>query len=205
MKNEEHANFVTWLDTQNTRAWKGAIIHHSLTEDGDVRDMDAIKLFHTSYRVDGKIYSKDEYWKRKASGKGHLFQEPWKDVAYQFLVERVNKQIFWERGRPLDESGAHAIGYNDTHIGICIVGNFDLKDPYDTPIWDFTLEVVRVLLQKYEFTVFDVLGHRETFTRRGVPVEKSCPGNLWDMVRFRQDLTIAPPPAKKDNDDFQPA
>src|SRR3990167_937703 len=136
MKNDEHANFVTLLNTLPTKDWQGVILHHSVTEDGDIIDMEGIKAFHKSYRIDGTSYRKDEFFKRKAEGKGMSFLEPWNDVGYHIFLEKINKQIFWELGRPFDQPGAHAVGYNDSHLGICAVGNFDQKDPFDTSVWE---------------------------------------------------------------------
>ena len=203
MRADEHNNFVQLLNTLPTKNWRGCIIHHSLTEDGDALDIEGIKKFHKSYRIDGKSVSRDEFDRRKAMGEGKRFLEPWKDIGYHLVLEQVNKQLLWELGRPLDQPGAHTFGFNDSHLGICLVGDYDLKNPYDTPRWELLLEMVRTLMQLHEFTVNDVLGHRETFERRGVPVEKSCPGWKFDLKKFRQDLTVAPPPAKKfDDDDY---
>ncbi len=33
-----------------------------------------------------------------------------------------------------------------------------------------------------------VIGHREVFDHLGVPRQKSCPGNAWDMGLFRSEL-----------------
>lgn len=55
----------------------------------------------------------------------------WKDIGYHFVI--CNGQVennnylacmdgAIERGRDLDEAGAHAQGCNSTHIGICLIG-----------------------------------------------------------------------------------
>ena len=50
-------------------------------------------------------------------------------AGHHFLVEKVGPSYEVIAGRPLDMSGAHARGSNTTHIGVCLVGNFNRSDP----------------------------------------------------------------------------
>ncbi len=43
----------------------------------------------------------------------------WDDIGYHFVVRRDGRV---EVGRELDIRGAHAFGYNDLSIGICLIG-----------------------------------------------------------------------------------
>ena len=61
--------------------------------------------------------------------KWHL-KRGFKDIGYHFLIH-LDGMI--ERGRPWDQPGAHAKGYNSNSIGICYVGGTDgMGRPTDT-------------------------------------------------------------------------
>lgn len=168
------------------RDWRGIVMHHSATKDSVSHDWEGIRRFHTSYRYDGRVINKDKALMLEAEGvKGIL--HPWQDIGYHFGIELVGTTLQVQKGRSLALSGAHAKEYNQTHIGICVVGNFDIAEP-QPECWEFSLNVVREILKEFPFTKYDVLGHRETFTLRGVPVEKTCPGKYWNMDKFRDSI-----------------
>lgn len=172
--------------------WKGVVLHNSASADGEVRDTDGIIKYHTSYRVDYNIVSKEEFERRKKAGLGNKFEEPWRAVGYHLLIELVGTEHQVCAGRSMNMKGAHA-GYgkntyfNDNFIGLCCIGNFDKKAP-SPELWDFTAATVRALKKRYQFGNDMVLGHRETFARFNVPPQKTCPGKLWDMDLFRKEL-----------------
>ena len=43
----------------------------------------------------------------------------WRDIGYHFVIKRDGRL---ERGRPVEEPGAHVAGHNARTIGICLVG-----------------------------------------------------------------------------------
>lgn len=45
--------------------------------------------------------------------------KPWRDIGYHFVIPRNGKV---EKGRPIEQAGAHVGGHNADSIGICIVG-----------------------------------------------------------------------------------
>ncbi|MEU5159698.1 N-acetylmuramoyl-L-alanine amidase, partial [Streptomyces sp. NPDC020875] len=49
----------------------------------------------------------------------HMDSRGWSDIGYNFLVDRDGR-IF--EGRGWDVVGAHATGHNNTHIGVCFIG-----------------------------------------------------------------------------------
>lgn len=52
------------------------------------------------------------------------------DIGYHFVITRDGKV---QKGRDLDEIGAHAKGHNRNSIGICYIGGLDNKrQPKDT-------------------------------------------------------------------------
>lgn len=193
-KKQKHVEYKIFnLDQKESLAWSGIVVHHSATEDSDkYRNIGAIRRFHTSYRIDGEIVTKEEFERREAAHQGTSFLEPWKDVAYHFLVERRGEKIVWEYGRPLNEFGAHAGHkksniFNKTHIGFCIVGNFD-KESIDKEMLDFCVNACKEICAHFNIDKTNVIGHREVFTALGVPVEKQCPGSTFSMDDFRNRL-----------------
>jgi len=89
----------------------------------------------------------------------------WRDVGYHFVIRRDGTV---EPGRPLDEDqfitddevGAHARGFNQTHIGVAIVGG---KEGFN-----FTRAQIDTLgnlldfqIGAYGLTPADVIGHNE--------------------------------------------
>ena len=77
-----------------------------------------------------------------------------------------------------NEQGAHALGFNDKSIGICLIG-----------VKDFTprqMSALRTLVSElcihYGLTAKNVVGHYETPKAGG----KTCPN--FDMKAFRASL-----------------
>lgn len=93
----------------------------------------------------------------------------WAKVGYHFVIRRNGID---EAGRFLHEPGAHAQGYNEKSIGICLVGGLD-KD--GKPDDNFTVSQMSTLIRlldylNSEFPQAQVLGHRD------LPgVKKACP------------------------------
>ena len=182
------------LDIDDSRDWSGIVIHHSATTDGAItNDWEGIKRYHTSWRIDGHIVTKETWYRRKALKDGTSFQKPWRAVGYHGGIERENDTLVFHWGRPLYMSGAHAAvsgvsnEYNKTHIGLCLVGNYDRLVP-QKDLWDFSLGVVRSFMDAFNLEAEDVLGHREVYDKLNVPRQKTCPGKRFDMDQFRKNL-----------------
>lgn len=116
--------------------------------------------------------------------KGTKFESPWRAIGYTMGIERENGELVVRYGRNLTQRQAHCYqnGMNEHAIGFLIVGDFDGRFP-DIELWKFAIKVIREI--KKEIKGIKVLGHREV---KGV--KKSCPGELWDMKQFREDLKI---------------
>lgn len=153
---------------------KGIIIHHSLTKDGKSVDWDGIRKYHTSYRHNGEIVSKARFAALKAAGAKGL-ESPWSDIGYHAGVERVNGALTTFTGRPIDQTGAHCVGKND-HLGICIVGNFDIAPP-DDELLAYFATVVAGYLCLCNLGVGDIRRHHDF-------AAKSCPGKQFPWERF---------------------
>lgn len=87
-------------------------------------------------------------------------QRGFRDVGYHYII-RLNGKI--EHGRPLDEWGAHAKGYNSNSIGICYIGGTDgTGRPKDTRT-EAQRYALRGLIAGLRglFPLADVKGHRD--------------------------------------------
>lgn len=135
---------------------KKIILHCSATEDGAVADFDAIRRYH----------------KEKMG---------WSDIAYHYVIERVDGEYKVIVGRPRSVAGAHCKNHNRDSIGICLVGNFDFEAPPDEQ-WRAALVLAEWLCLTYDIPPSRVYGHRE-FTSL-----KTCPGSQFNLGKFRDDL-----------------
>ena len=137
-------------------------IHHSLTGDSSTVSWNAIRRYH-------------------------MIDLGWRNIGYHYGIETVaSEAIVGEEifvGRFEGEIGAHTRGYNRNSIGICLVGNFDLEG-VSKDKWKLLLRLTQNICLRYEIPVKNVLAHRE------VASYKSCPGNLFDIDNFREDLEV---------------
>jgi N-acetylmuramoyl-L-alanine amidase len=116
----------------------------------------------------------------------HMYLRGWEDIGYHYLVGNgrlltKNGRVY--AGRPEENVGAHAIGYNKNSLGICILGNFDRRYPELTQ----TSGLIKLLadkIRKYKIPAKNILGHHEI-----AGVNKSCPGKHFDMDYLRAILT----------------
>lgn len=134
------------------------IMHHSLTNDGDVVNFNAIKRYH-------------------------IETLGWRDIGYHVVIEKQGNEVNALFGRMLNESGAHCkqAGMNSMSIGICMVGNFDVQKP-SNEMWAKATRLCRSFMDIYNIPSACVRGHNEYADY------KSCPGKLFLMDEFRAQL-----------------
>jgi N-acetylmuramoyl-L-alanine amidase len=157
------------------------VLHHSLTKDGETVSWGAIRRYHTSYKYGGRIITPEA-----ATGminRGISVSRPWDDIGYHFGIELVGDHYEALLGRMPDEMGAHCRDgrMNYTSIGICLIGDFD-HEPPPKEQWNLALRVVRWLMTACGIKRDEVFGHREFAGNR------SCPGWMFDLKRFREEL-----------------
>jgi len=99
------------------------IIHHSATKDGTTKDFNAIKRYHVE-------------------------NLGWRDIGYNWVIERVNGVATVIQGRSENISGAHTKGMNDKSIGICVVGNYD-KDNVSTDMYNELVDLIADIRSRY--------------------------------------------------------
>jgi len=157
------------------RDWKGVILHHSATKDNpEAYDWGAIRKYHINTKG-------------------------WNEIGYHFGLELEKRKVEFLKGRSLSLKGAHTKGFNETHIGICVLGNWDLKPPPSTILF-FLESFIRELQRVFKFSQDEVLGHWETFLRLGKAKTKeeawrikTCPGKLFPLGEVRKFLLPKPP------------
>jgi hypothetical protein len=163
------------------------IVHHSFSADGVTRDYDAIKKYHMSYRYKGDIITPERYEELAAMGKTSGLEMPWKNIGYHFIVEKIGDRYEVIAGRAIGEVGAHCHGFNEKSIGICFVGNYDDAAPSNDMLFVGS-SLCRQLEREFAIPPDQCIGHRESYVRLGVPVEKTCPGKMFDMDAFRNRI-----------------
>lgn len=137
---------------------KGVIVHCSASDRYAEDDIENVKELHTSKQ--GMSWNH-----RFAKGRG------WDDVGYNFYIN-FNGDI--QLGRDLKYSGAHAKGYNDSHIGICLSGLNNVANPAQrmTLTW-----LIMVLREQYDMKWEDIIPHNK------INKYKTCPN--FNMDEFK--------------------
>ncbi len=108
----------------------------------------------------------------------------WEDTGYHYLIGdgRFSEDGKLYTGRLEEHQGAHALGYNDRSLGVCLIGNLDIDHPTERQI-----ESLLRFLERYRtakrIPLERILGHREL-----PDVIKSCPGSNVSMDRLRESL-----------------
>jgi hypothetical protein len=148
------------------------------------RDFDGIKKYHMSYRHNGEIITKDLYDYLVSVNSTSGLEKPWSNIGYHFVIENIGGKCEVIAGRAIGEVGAHCHGFNDKSIGVCFVGNYDEVAPSSDMLFTGS-SLCRQLEREFAIPPDQCIGHRESYARLGVPVEKTCPGKLFDMDAFR--------------------
>jgi len=97
----------------------------------------------------------------------------WIGCGYHKIIRRDGTV---ENGRDIDAIGAHVRGFNQTSIGICLVGTSDFTDEQ----FDALKNLISDLLDRYPEA--SLRGHRD-FPN----VKKECPG--FDVQKWWKDRT----------------
>jgi len=139
------------------------------------------------------IHCSDSTWGSASEIRKWHLEKGFRDIGYHFNIPngRIRPNFYLpeldgtvEVGRPLDgdpivevdEIGAHALGYNDSAIGVCLIGK-NVFSMYQ--LSTLTKLIVRLQLQ-FNIPLERVLGHYE------VDQKKTCPN--MDMTVYRRSL-----------------
>ncbi|XP_049779933.1 peptidoglycan-recognition protein 1-like [Schistocerca cancellata] len=115
----------------------------------------------------------------------HMDTNGWDDIGYNFLVGEDGNAY---EGRGWDATGAHAPGYNQQSIGICVIGDFSDRLPNDAAMETLqNMMACGVSLGKVSDSYL-VLGHRQVKATL-------CPGDqLYAWVTQLPNWTDDPQP-----------
>jgi hypothetical protein len=141
------------------------------------------------------VHCSDSSWGSIAElRKWHIEGNGWKDVGYNWDIPNgyvrpnfyipmmdgsleVGRRIDGDSVVSEDEVGAHARGFNNTHLSVCLFG-----------VKMFSAKQIRMLselsyycMQRFDFGVNSILGHYE------VDPSKTCPNIDMDVFRTSLD------------------
>lgn len=116
----------------------------------------------------------------------HVTINGWDDIGYHYIIGNgvSTKDGVIYKGRDIQFVGAHVKGHNTNSIGICLIGDFDNFTPTEKQL--ITVQkLIQKLMRLHHLEIKNVLCHREF-----EGVTKTCPGTLFDMNVFRNQLTL---------------
>lgn len=96
----------------------------------------------------------------------------WDDIGYHFVISSVG-EVF--KGRAEDIVGAHALGLNQSSIGICCIGNFEESMPSNEQFQALVALVVDVA-GRHGIAADGVIGHCDVTCEERGWRRSSCPG-----------------------------
>lgn len=145
------------------------------------------------------IHCSDSEWGCAREIRNWHLKRGWDDIGYHFVILNGNPTFKHapnvvsipaldgsiECGRYLDEDmfmskkeiGSHALGLNDSSIGVCLIGVKDFTKFQMTALKN----LCRNIIELYEIKIEKFLGHYETAS--GKEQGKTCPN--FDMKEFR--------------------
>lgn len=134
------------------------VIHHSLTPDSAAVSWAAIRRYH-------------------------IKELGWKDIGYHWGIERVGGSFEILKGRMDNERGAHCrqAGMNKKSLGICLVGNYDEREPHETMLKKLK-QLCRWLMEMHRIQVDAIYPHN-VFAEY-----KTCPGKAFPFNRLIKEL-----------------
>lgn len=87
--------------------------------------------------------------------------------GYHFFIDGLG---IVHEGRPLEERGAHAKGYNSNSIGVCLSGRYH----FGRQQFKALERLIMKLRKNEEIESFDIIGHN------AVNANKTCPNFAWE-------------------------
>ncbi|TIC87429.1 hypothetical protein E8D34_09875 [Nocardioides sp. GY 10113] len=94
---------------------------------GEVRTVRQVHVHHT--------VSANDYRRRDVPGlirsmyRYHTKTLGWSDIGYNFLVDRFGRIWVGRKGSLGMAQGAHTLGFNDTSVGVSVIGDFETARP----------------------------------------------------------------------------
>jgi len=144
------------------------ILHHSLTKDSGTVSWGAIRRYHVTPEDDHSIFPDGGLGMR--------------DIGYHAGVELVQSgpELYYEvlMGRPWDAPGGHTKGQNQTSLGICFIGDFDIREPPEGQLIAGA-RIVALWMRLFAIPIGEIYRHADF-------ASKSCPGKMFDLPGFKK-------------------
>ncbi len=147
---------LTRVENGHWRQWTEIVVHHSAGELGGLESIDRY----------------------------HRTQRRWDSAGYHFIIGNgtfsgdgeIEISSRWET----QSDGAHTLHHNAQAIGICLVGNFDIRDERPSPFQMLSLaQLVAYLAVRYDIPAERIYVHRD------VPgAATRCPGRNFPLAEF---------------------
>lgn len=107
-----------------------------------------------------------------------------KTVGYHYFIKRDGTR---QTGRPINEIGAHVVGFNHNSVGVCMAGGMDKddkqpEDNFTKEQWTNLYLTLRELREEFPRAV--VVGHRD------LDAGKACPSfSVSEYVADKPELS----------------
>jgi N-acetylmuramoyl-L-alanine amidase len=112
----------------------------------------------------------------------HREHNGWRKIGYHRYIEEDGEVML---GRPDEEIGAHAGGFNEHSLGVCVSGHGDFER-FNSKQLSSLVRQLATWCRTYHLLSTHCIGHRETDEHGGPAVSKTCPGVLIDMDVIRE-------------------
>jgi hypothetical protein len=163
----ETAEDRLWKPPVAERPWKMIVIHHAGFEGGDATSIDKL---HKAKGWEGLGY-------HFVIGNGSMTPDGLIEVGWRWTQQREGAHC---RIDPRDDNRT-----NETGIGICLVGNFELAGHHPSKAQMESLEKLVTWLQaRYQVPLDDIKRHQEIKAT-------DCPGRNFPWASFKADLARA--------------
>ena len=139
------------------------------------RNMREIILHHT-WSPTVAQYAGQETW--RGIRDYHVNTRGWSDIGYHVGI--APDSSIWLL-RPIQRTGGHCLGKNETSIGIVVLGNYDTGKDAVGAQWSMAKYVTAVLCERFKLNEGNVYFHRDF-------ADKSCPGTAINRAEFRTNV-----------------
>lgn len=131
----------------------------------DLSTIDKIIIHHSATK-NGRALSYSRY---------HVYNLNWSGIGYHFVADKDGLHLT----NDLNTISYHTKGQNETSVGICHTGNFDLRPPTDQEYWNIIQMVLHVDL---------LLGIQLPIDYHSNYSYKTCPGTQFNSKYFEKAL-----------------
>lgn len=161
----QNKNTNPWSTKVKPRKWKYIVLHHTAVDQGSVESIHEAHL-----------------QRRDSNG------NPWLGIGYHFVIGNgrgmkdgeIQPTFRWRQ----QMHGAHAGNstYNNTGIGICLVGNFENHPPTSNQL-AAAKKLIRQLKTAYKIQPTNIVGH-------GDVKKTACPGRYFSIAKVTQGSPV---------------